>query len=307
MQKITRDQLDEILHKHELWLYGKGLGSKADLSRKNLDGVDLNKANLDRADLEHASLIGAELNFASLVGTGFTGADLTSAELIGADIRHACFSHADLRDANFLSANLSEATFLSASLRGANLSEATLNKAVFNEADLRWATLIDANLTDTDLTWASLAGANFLGANLNGAFLRKTIMDPRITKTTRERALENNQRGIIAFRSKRSLFAGDTTYVPGKTYTAPVMSWCPNTECHPGLHAATAKEIMTFVKSTKDFVMVYVRAGEYIATDKGIRCARFRVLRDISAMELARLANDRVYKDIDLTKSKFFT
>ena len=85
MKEITRDELNEILRKHNLWLKGDFNGARADLYRAelrgaNLNGADLRGANLNGADLYRAELRGADLNGADLYGADLYGADLNGAK-----------------------------------------------------------------------------------------------------------------------------------------------------------------------------------------------------------------------------------
>ena len=84
LRKITQEQLEEILHKHKLWLENKEGGEKADLSYcdlrdvyftcANLKGANLRRANLRDADLEGADLIGADLEYANSEGANLENA-----------------------------------------------------------------------------------------------------------------------------------------------------------------------------------------------------------------------------------------
>ena len=120
MRNISREELNEILKNHELWLQGKG-GECADLSNTNLRYDDLRFANLENADLSDADLKNANLRYANL-------------KL--ANLKHANLKYADLSDVNLRYADLSDADS-----RGANLSD----------ADLRHTDLSDANLSDANL------------------------------------------------------------------------------------------------------------------------------------------------------------
>ena len=82
MEKITAEQLSEILRKHDLWLYGKDGGERADLRY-----ADLSYANLSYADLRYADLSYANLSYA---------------DLRCADLRYANLSYADLNEINHL-------------------------------------------------------------------------------------------------------------------------------------------------------------------------------------------------------------
>ena len=105
---MTKEELQEILEKHQKWLKDEESGEHADLSEANLSGADLRRANLSGANLRRANLSGADLS----------GADLSWADLSGADL-----SWADLSWANLRRADLRRAILSGAILRRANLDE----------------------------------------------------------------------------------------------------------------------------------------------------------------------------------------
>jgi hypothetical protein len=82
---MEKEQLDEILKKHEMWLNDEPGGERADLWRANLQGANLQGADLWGADLRGANLQGADLRGADLRGADLWGADLQEAHLQGAD------------------------------------------------------------------------------------------------------------------------------------------------------------------------------------------------------------------------------
>ena len=112
--EITKEQLDDILRKHALWINNESGGERADLS-----GADLRGANLYQADLRGANLYQADLYQANLRGADLRGANLSRAYLRGADLRGA-----DLSGAYLCQANLREADLSGANLSGAYLREA---------------------------------------------------------------------------------------------------------------------------------------------------------------------------------------
>ena len=62
LYKPTKQELDDILAKHKLWLETSGGdGARADLAGANLAGADLARADLARADLAWANLAWANL------------------------------------------------------------------------------------------------------------------------------------------------------------------------------------------------------------------------------------------------------
>ena len=104
MKTYTKEELNEILHRHALWL-----ADEPDGERANLSGANLSDANLGRANLSGANL---------------SDADLRCANLYGADL-----SDADLSDANLGCANLSDANLGRANLSDADLSDAKIDDA----------------------------------------------------------------------------------------------------------------------------------------------------------------------------------
>lgn len=63
---ITKEQLDNILKKHTLWVENESGGERADLSGADLSGADLSEANLREANLCGADLYVANLSGADL-------------------------------------------------------------------------------------------------------------------------------------------------------------------------------------------------------------------------------------------------
>ena len=51
MRTVSKDELTEILRKHEMWIYGEVGGIRADLSNVDLSRANLHLANLAMADL----------------------------------------------------------------------------------------------------------------------------------------------------------------------------------------------------------------------------------------------------------------
>ena len=114
MKNISKEELKEILKKHEMWLKDEKGGERADLSNTDLSGVYLWNANLI-----YANLSGANLSNAGLWNANLTSADLSNADLSGAD----------LSNANLSGANLSDANLINTDLRGTNLWDADLSDA----------------------------------------------------------------------------------------------------------------------------------------------------------------------------------
>ena len=166
---MKKEELQEVLDKHRLWLQHRKGGVRADLTGANLYEANLSGANLSGANLYKANLYEANLHKANLYEANLSGAYLCGANLSGA---YLC-------GANLYKANLSGANLYEANLSGANLSGANLRGADLSGADLTGANLYEANLSGANLSGANLYKANLSGANLRGAAgLSKYITTP---------------------------------------------------------------------------------------------------------------------------------
>ena len=114
MRSVSKDELTEILRKHEMWIYGEVGGIRADLSN-----ADLSRANLHLANLAMADLSGANLSLANLSGATLYKANLWLADLRWADLRMTNFRLANLSGANFYKADLYKTDLHWADLHGA--------------------------------------------------------------------------------------------------------------------------------------------------------------------------------------------
>ena len=88
MKTLTKEELNDILKKHKLWLIDEG-GERADLSN-----ADLSDANLSNADLRYADLSDANLSDANLSDANLRGADLSDAYLYNAYLYNTNLSNA---------------------------------------------------------------------------------------------------------------------------------------------------------------------------------------------------------------------
>ena len=84
MRNISKEELNEILQKHKMWLNNDKGGERADLR-----GADLRSIHLRFADLRFADLRGTDLKNADLRGADLSDANLRGADLRGADLRYA--------------------------------------------------------------------------------------------------------------------------------------------------------------------------------------------------------------------------
>jgi len=97
---MTKDDLQEILRLHNMWVNNEVGGKFANLRGANLSDADLSYANLSGADLRGADLRGANLRGTDLRGADLRGADLSGTDLSGTDLRGANLRGANLRGAD---------------------------------------------------------------------------------------------------------------------------------------------------------------------------------------------------------------
>ena len=76
MKTYTKEELDEILKNHSLWLVDSTTGERANLSSANLRSADLSYADLRSANLRYADLSYANLSYANLRSANLSYADL---------------------------------------------------------------------------------------------------------------------------------------------------------------------------------------------------------------------------------------
>ena len=127
-RSISRDELNNILKKHTMWLDNEPGGERANLRGTDLRGADLSGADLREADLSEADLSEADLSCANLGWANLCRANLRGADLIQADLREV-----NLSDAYLIGTDLSYAYLI-----GADLSRAKLCGADLYIAKLDW-------------------------------------------------------------------------------------------------------------------------------------------------------------------------
>jgi hypothetical protein len=79
MKTYSKEELKEILDKHELWLTDSTKGERANLRKANLGGANFEGANLRKANLEKANFEGAKFEGANLERAYLGGANLEGA------------------------------------------------------------------------------------------------------------------------------------------------------------------------------------------------------------------------------------
>lgn len=140
--RVTPNEVEAVLHKHERYLRAQSGGQRADLRNEQLVDVRLANANLRDANLAGANLRRSDVSRADFTGAVLTGTNLESAQAAGTN-----FERADLRGVRMRGAKLTQARLKGADLRpgvSQQSQAADLRESVLDRADLEAAKLIGA-------------------------------------------------------------------------------------------------------------------------------------------------------------------
>ena len=201
---ISKEQLDEVIKAHGLWLKDHSQGKRAELigynigdlllkTKLDLSGVDFSEADLSESSFCKVKLVGANFSGAKLEGTSFMCVDLTDAILDNVNMNNGSINHSDLTrvqakhadfinccmwDCSFKEAKLNASCFLAAQLCDGNFRGADLSNCDLRWADIDYAHFENANLSDVDLRWTKNSyWARFNGANMEDIDIRGSAID----------------------------------------------------------------------------------------------------------------------------------
>ncbi len=208
LQRISQEELNEIIAKHAMYLRGQSGGARAiiqfrDISQANLRAVDLSQADFTgsmfiETDLSNSVFVGAsffacDLRNANLFEANLSRADLRGAYIAGADLTRANLNEADLRTGKIMkraeNGSIEDRKYSGSKgpvtvLAGANMLETNMVKVNASEADFTDANLCGANLTQADIQSACFESANLTDGDLSGANLSKTSFKSSIIAGT---------------------------------------------------------------------------------------------------------------------------
>lgn len=151
LTKLTQEEIDDILNKHQDWIDRKDTGERADFSNCYLKNVNFNYANLEGAIFNGAFLHNATFEEGALIDTSFDGAYLQGAKFFKTEVSDASFENAILRNADMRYAYMPDCYFTNADLNGADLSGADFSGSCFNCASLDNVTFCHTNLAGIEI------------------------------------------------------------------------------------------------------------------------------------------------------------
>ena len=96
MEKITQEELNVILDKHNKYLNDEKGGKRADLYKKDCSGLDFSNNDLRGVCLDDSNLTKANLSNCNLSNCDLDGVKLSEADLTGAILKNARLKNANL-------------------------------------------------------------------------------------------------------------------------------------------------------------------------------------------------------------------
>ena len=100
MREISKEELAEILGKHQLWMNAEEGGERANLSDSNLSGSNLRGSNLSGSNLRDSNLRGSNLSGTNLSDTNLSDSNLRDSNLRGSNLSGTNLSDSNLSDTN---------------------------------------------------------------------------------------------------------------------------------------------------------------------------------------------------------------
>lgn len=169
IKKLSQDEINKMLDKHQNWIDRKDNGERADFSHCYLKDVNFNYTNLECAIFDDAFLHNAKFEECTLLNTSFVGAYLQGANFFKAKASDAEFRNAILRNADMRYANMSDCYFTSADLNGADLTGSDFTGSCFNNASLDNATFCHTNLDCIEIEYCTFDNADDQNNELDAA------------------------------------------------------------------------------------------------------------------------------------------
>lgn len=130
---ITQEELNCMMHLHEMWLYGLKTGKRADFSYYDLSDMDMSGRDLSRA-----IMVSTKLWRTNLSNVILEGANLRSCSIYRTNLNHSIFMDSDLSFSNIsdievVHANFERAIFIFSDIYCAHFYDCRFKRAVLSE------------------------------------------------------------------------------------------------------------------------------------------------------------------------------
>lgn len=143
LKTIAQEELNRMMHLHEMWLYGVKIGKRADFSYYDLSDMDMSGRDLSKAIMVSTKLWRTDLSNVIL-----EGANLRSCSMYKTNLNHSIFMDSDLSFSN-----ISDITVVSANFERANFIYSDITRAHFYDCNFKLATLSSNWLLSQTLTF----------------------------------------------------------------------------------------------------------------------------------------------------------
>ena len=177
IKNITKEQLDEVIKQHGLWLKDHTQGKRAELNgysfgnhitdvKYDLSGVDLSEADLSGSSFVKAKLVGIKLAGAKLEGSVFMEVDLTDAVLDDVNLQGGTLSHSNLTRVHAVRANFNDCCLWDNCWKEAVLAQSQMVHAQLCDGHFEGANLCSCNMLVADIDYAHFENADLSYANM---------------------------------------------------------------------------------------------------------------------------------------------
>ena len=121
MKKITQEELDELLIKHNLWLAGEAGGKRAILFEYDLRNIIMRNCDLRRCVMSKCDMRDCIISNCELSGSGMLGSDMRNCNIGKCDMRNCTISKCDLSNCNISKCDLSGSDLSNCNTSGAKI------------------------------------------------------------------------------------------------------------------------------------------------------------------------------------------
>ncbi|WP_452600945.1 pentapeptide repeat-containing protein [Pontimicrobium sp. MEBiC06410] len=165
-KKITQEELDLIIKKHELWLtfiengLYKSLSEEAE--RANLSGYIFENINFKKRKLDKAIIRGSSFNNVSARESSFINVDFSGSKFDKSFFQLANFDHSIFTKCTFL-----DIDFIGSSFKKANFNNTFIDFSDFPDTKFDYSSFIDASINLCNFTRANFRHSNLFNVSLN--------------------------------------------------------------------------------------------------------------------------------------------
>lgn len=202
-RKVSNEELLEAISYHQTWLSNKSKGERLTFHDRDLSGLTIPE--------------GTDLSQSSIVNCLMLGVQASRVNFSRSLLERVTASYSEFSNTDFTDAFLRTTSFDYCGMYNAKFTRTVLSSVTFAHAGLQNTTFLNA-------------------------FHHNTPVNPYLYSNMRH-FIKNNPAlrtgGRILYRTLVTPVYGYTSYIPGRTYEAPVFSYSIESPFHPGIHLDT--------------------------------------------------------------------